>query len=212
MGAYYLRSYPPQPAAQEEEQERPGLFDPARYAHADQTTISRAAYRRMNDVLTQRIAAGRTLSHSDRLRASLEVDGDVQEDEDDPQTQAHHIVETSNAVGQAILRQHGVASDAATSGVLLPTEQPEYGPDLTLHLGRHTTAYRDCVNAALRAAEAGAVPEERDQAVAERLQEIRRVLLTKVVPLNSKADPDYDDRTGGAETIHQIFTDSGLFR
>lgn len=201
MGAY--RVHQPQ---------QPGLFDPARYAHADQTTISRAAYGRMNDVLTQRIAAGRTLSYSDRLRASLEVDGGVFARRGDPATQAHHIVETSNADGQAILRRCGIQSDAAINGVLLPTEQPEYGPDPTPHLGSHIRAYRDCVNDALRAAEAGAVPGERAQAVAKRLQEIRSVLLTKVVPLNSKADPDYDDRTGGAETIHQIFTDSGLFR
>lgn len=202
MGAY--RVHQPQ---------QPGLFEPARYARAGQTTVDPGTQMLIAQEDWHRHLAGRRpLSHSERLRIALSYDGDVQEDEDDPQTQAHHIVETSNAVGQAILRQHGVASDAATSGVLLPTEQPEYGPDLTLHLGRHTTAYRDCVNAALRAAEAGAVPEERDQAVAERLKEIRRVLLTKVVPLNSKADPDYDDRTGGAETIHQIFTDSGLFR
>lgn len=200
MGAY--RVHQPQP-------QQPGLFDPARYAGAVQTAIGPGT-----QWIIGQLAGIRPLSHSDRLRIALEHDGGVFSRRGDPNNQAHHIVETSNAAGQAILQRHGIDSDAAINGVLLPTEQPEYGPDLTLHRGSHTRAYRDCVNQALQAAEARAARKGKApaQAVAKRLRQIRNVLLSNPVPINARVDADYDGRTNDAATVRQIFAANRLFR
>lgn len=158
-------------------------------------------------------------AHSDILRASLVDDYQIP----DPwksriDNQAHHIVETSNVLGQKILRKVRIESDSAVNGVLLPGTENDDAGDATIHSGRHIKMYTNCVTAALWNAVVPNLCErwgvrfltvdpdsvETIEANVELyinfhdtstiknvLAKIRKILLEVYVPLNNGADGTY---------------------
>ena len=147
----------------------------------------------------------RAVRNSDILRASLRGSGAR---EPEVRNQAHHIVESSNEEGLCILRNYGINPNSDANGVLLPTAQPDGNPDLTTHLGSHVREYRECVNRALTKAVnsvAGRDFVAKQQAIVECLGAIRNILLTEVLPLNSRVDADYNPDTDSGMTVKDIF-------
>lgn len=167
------------------------------------------------------MAAGE-LRDSVILRASLVEDNGVPDsriEDSDPEinylidNQAHHIVETSNDIGQEILRNAGIASNSAANGVLLPKAEGDETGNATIHNGSHIREYRNCVNEALENATRG-LPPHTDwykESVIAVLVRIRRILLNFNMVLNSRGDADYkDDSPNGKKSIRDIFQEQGL--
>lgn len=182
-------------------------FDPANYAGASGTFVTANALNMADNIAG---AQRRNTQNSDILRASLFRSGTR---EPRVRNQAHHIVESSNREGLSILSAYGIEPNSDVNGVLLPTAQPDGNPDLTTHLGSHARAYRECVNKALKAAISGEPSRDfiaKQQAIVNCLDTIRNILLTEVLPLNSRAEADYDPETDGEMTVERIFRNWGL--
>lgn len=187
-------------------------FDPANYANANGILVTVNALNMAGNIAGEQ---GRHVQSSDILRASLLQSGVP---EPNVENQAHHIVESSNEVGQRILYDYEIESNSAVNGVMLPTAQPAGVPDLTIHLGSHTQEYTDCVNEALNTAIGR---EQRgnpwadhiavQQAIVRCLNTIRSILLTEVVPINRRGDADYNPDTDSGMTVREIFRSWGLF-
>ena len=177
-------------------------FSTANYGGASGTFITLNALNMADNIAG---AQGRNVQNSDILRASLRGSGAR---EPEVRNQAHHIVESSNEEGLCILRNYGINPNSDANGVLLPTAQPNGSPDLTTHLGSHVREYRECVNRALTKAVnsvAGRDFVAKQQAIVECLGAIRNILLTEVLPLNSRVDADYNPDTDSGMTVKDIF-------
>ena len=160
---------------------------------------------------------------SEMLRKSLHLAGvrDSNNWSSDPNigyeisNQAHHIVEAHDShadTARTILQKAGIYINSAANGVFLPSEHIDGTGDATIHLGSHVQEYAKCVNESLR--KAVEVVKDRQlyrENVLSRLSEIRRVLLTRNVPINKNVDPDYAEKPRGVITITDIFKDEGLF-
>lgn len=182
-------------------------FSTANYGGASGTFITLNALNMADNIAG---AQGRNVQNSDILRASLRGSGAR---EPEVRNQAHHIVESSNEEGLCILRNYGINPNSDANGVLLPTAQPNGSPDLTTHLGSHVREYRECVNSALTKAVNSVTGRDfvaKQQAIVECLGAIRNILLTEVLPLNSRVDADYNPATGRGMTITDIFVNWGL--
>lgn len=167
------------------------------------------------------MAAGE-LRDSVILRASLVEDNGVPDSRivgSDPEigyaieNQAHHIVETSNNIGQDFLAKAGIDSNSAANGVLLPVTKGDGRGNAAIHNGGHSREYRDCVNEALENATSGLRPYtyEYRQKVIKVLTHIRWVLLNFNMTLNSRGDADYkDDSPNGKKSIRDIFQEQRL--
>lgn len=130
--------------------------------------------------------------------------------------QAHHIVEAGNSRARSamnILEAAGIDYNSAANGVLLPSEHTADTGDATIHLGSHVQEYTKSVERALEMAVKGEQPGQPSyrEKVLERLAQIRRVLLTCNVPINSQVDADYDLGTNQGAEIETIFEENGLF-
>lgn len=193
--------------------QRYGPFDPENYKDATSTQISDEVRREIQERVRQ---LSRPLSNSEVLRLALTIDGQVQEPEDD--NQAHHIVETSDGRAQDLLDELEIDSNAAINGVFLPQTETDSTGNATPHYGSHTKEYADCVYRALCIARDNAEPdigetdvEAQRNAVIDRLQRIRIVLLENVLPLNAGDDVEYSPENDGPITMEQIFEREHLF-
>lgn len=128
--------------------------------------------------------------------------------------QAHHIVEAHDKRAESarkILRNASIYINSAANGVFLPSEHIDGTGDATIHLGSHVPEYANCVNRALKKAVSRTDPgtdQYRDN-VLKRLSEIRRVLLSRNVPINKNVDSDYAPKKD--ITIADIFLEEKLF-
>lgn len=133
--------------------------------------------------------------------------------------QLHHMGETGNDLFQDVCRDLGMNPDAPFNTVYLPEQETDETGDATVHRGSHVQDYTDSVNeGVIRAIEGvpdglppGPYRQAVEQAVVDEMGGIRRVLLTRQVPLNARNDPEWDGETEGRAAVHGIFEREGLF-
>ena len=174
----------------------------------------------------------REFSHSAVLRASLVGDSHIPDPTKHVDNQAHHIVETSNQLGQQILERAGIHPDSSINGVLLPRGENDDAGDASIHSGSHIGSYGDCVTAALwnavmyaqgrvsNCVESGnfetvnpdIICEEDAETIMKVLAQIRRLLLEVYVPLNNSADRTYGQGDTTGEHILGAFYSRGRMR
>lgn len=166
---------------------------------------------------------------SNVLRESLVGDSNVIDpSENDIENQAHHIVEAHNPAAQEsrkLLNLANIHINAAINGVFLPTHETDDSANATVHYGSHShdyskailkslwhairarfniENYNDLVNRIINVQE----EYELQEVISATLMNIRNVLLTQNVPINSSSDPDYTPN--GPKKIQQIFQDAGI--
>ena len=201
-------------------QPQPGAFDPQRYANANQTAFSLEAQEAVRREERRRAREGEhPLSHSERGRIGMAVDGGVPAPALDVDVQLHHGGETGNSLFQDICRNLRLDPDAPFNTMYLPEQETDETGEATVHDGSHVQDYTDSVDeAVIRAIER--VPDDLaprpyrravEQAVVEEVGEIRRVMLTRQVPLNARNDPEWDGETEERATVPEIFEREGLF-
>ena len=209
-------------------------FQNASYANANTPGLG---YNAMTEWGNQifRILSGhqRGINHAAILRASLVQDSNVPNPTGRVRNQAHHIVETSNSLGQAILQNAGIESDSAANGVLLPSVNHDWGGNASIHRGPHNWMYTVCVTAALWNAVAstrlnmqavtlnnftnvitlnninGNITANDANTIINMLGFIRWMLLNLEIPLNDGTDGTYGQGTT-AQQIYNEFHTAGL--
>ncbi len=134
--------------------------------------------------------------------------------------QAHHIVEAGDrhaVFARQALRSMGIYINSAVNGVLLPMYTSD-NHDITMHLGSHKREYANVINEAITVRFNGDIDAngyitlDEDTGrpfLIDLLNEIRVLLLTNPIKINSRVDDNWMINTDD-EPIRTVFEGHGL--